>query len=478
MSSKAKSKKHEDVIRPGLLFFMRLLAVAALLLSGYLAYVSLSSSAVAGCGPDSSCDRVLHSRWGYWFGLPVSIPAFALYAALITFLWRLNPKSPIETQRKAWHALFPAAIVILGAALWFIGVQMFIIKSFCPWCMTTHTVGAILAMLLLSNAPVRQAPDKNWQAEKSVFIPPSFTKKLGGFAALGLAILIAGQFLHSRKLYEVQSVAGNLTAPDSNATASAATPAAATYTTPREAQTNPAPQTNPAVANTANPSPANQAAPPDPLQGISRPGLGPNAKAFEFYQGRFVLDLYEVPLIGSPTAPKAMVSLFDYTCHHCRETHPVIMETHKAFGDQLAIVSLPMPLDSKCNYTVRRTPRSHAHACEYAQLGLAVWHANRKVHQQYDDFIFTPAEPPPIESARQYAAQLVGGPANLEKALSDGWVNQYLKLGIDIYATNYIHVGNGSMPQIIVGSRLATGTITPDKLKATITEQLGLQPRQ
>jgi hypothetical protein len=53
-----------------------------------------------------------------------------------------------------------------------------------------------------------------------------------------------------------------------------------------------------------------------------------------------------------------------------------------------------------------------------------------------------------------------------------------LKLGIDIYATNYLHVGNGSMPQIIVGSRLATGTITAEELRNTITQQLGIRPRQ
>src|SRR5262245_49318827 len=149
MSSKAKSKKPEASLRPGLLSFMKLLAIAAFLLSGYLAWVSLSSSAVAGCGPDSGCDRVLHSRWGYWFGLPVSVPSLLLYVAALVSLWRLNPKNPIETQRKAWGFLFPCAIVILGAALWFIGVQVVDLKSYCPWCLTTHAVGGILALLIL-----------------------------------------------------------------------------------------------------------------------------------------------------------------------------------------------------------------------------------------------------------------------------------------------------------------------------------------
>jgi len=217
---------------------------------------------------------------------------------------------------------------------------------------------------------------------------------------------------------------------------------------------------------------------PNPLAGIPRPTVGPNGKPFSIYAGRFVFDLTEVPMIGLPSAPKTMVSLFDYSCHHCRVMHPLIMQAHQAFGDQLGIISLPMPLDAQCNFTVRRTPRPHINSCDYAKLGLAVWHANRTVHPQFDDFMFATETPPPLEKAGQYAAQLVGGPDVLAKALSDGWVNQYLKLGIDIYATNSIYVHNGSMPQLIIGTNLTSGTLnSPGDLYKIVQEQLGIQPR-
>ncbi|HEY0455706.1 MAG TPA: hypothetical protein VGE41_04990, partial [Verrucomicrobiae bacterium] len=62
--------------------------------------------------------------------------------------------------------------------------------------------------------------------------------------------------------------------------------------------------------------------------------------------------------------------------------------------------------------------------------------------------------------------------------LSDGWVNQYLKLGIDIYATNYLHIHQGSMPQLIIGTNLTTGTLNgPADIFKVIGEQLGLQPQ-
>jgi uncharacterized membrane protein len=466
MSSKAKVKKTEKTLSSGLLLFMKLLALVAFGLGSYLAWSSLSGSAVAGCGPDSGCDRVLHSRWGYWFGIPVSLPALVLYATISFFLHQLGPRKAVELQRRAWRVLFTGAILILGAAAWFLVVQSIIIKSFCPWCMATHITGSILAMLILFKAPVRQAPEKDWQVQKVVFISPAFAKKLVGLAVVGVAVLVAGQFLHHKKLYQVQSVAANMTASPLNSSAVDSNSAPRTGASLINAQAGPA-------ASTSN----NVLPRPNPLADVPRPAPAPGSKSFQIYQGRFSFDLNEVPLIGSPAAPQAIVSLFDYTCHHCRATHPIIMQMHQAFGDQLAIVSLPMPLDGKCNFTVKRTPRVHTNSCDYARLSLAVWHANRKVHPHYDEFIFSPAEPPPLDSARQYAAQLVGGADVLNKALSDGWVNQYLKLGIDIYATNYLNVGNGSMPQIIIGSRLATGTITADELRNSIIQQLGIQPR-
>jgi len=56
-------------------------------------------------------------------------------------------------------------------------------------------------------------------------------------------------------------------------------------------------------------------------------------------------------------------------------------------------------------------------------------------------------------------------------------VNQYLKLGIDIYATNSIYVHNGSMPQLIIGTNLTSGTLnSPSDLYKIVQQQLGILP--
>src|SRR5262249_34357498 len=143
-------------------------------------------------------------------------------------------------------------------------------------------------------------------------------------------------------------------------------------------------------------------------------------------------------------------------CSHCRIMHGHLIEAHRKFGKNLAIASLPMPLCEKCNFTVKRSPKAHAQACEYARLGLAVWRARPKVQMQYDDWIFVPESPPARAPSRQYAGQLVGSNA-LELALKDPWIEEQIQRDISIYATNYFR-GLGNMPQVIVGTNVASGT--------------------
>jgi hypothetical protein len=54
-------------------------------------------------------------------------------------------------------------------------------------------------------------------------------------------------------------------------------------------------------------------------------------------------------------------------------------------------------------------------------------------------------------------------------------VQQQLMQGINIYATNYVHLKNGSMPQLIIGSRLTSGTFgNVTELYHILQEQLQL----
>jgi hypothetical protein len=156
-------------------------------------------------------------------------------------------------------------------------------------------------------------------------------------------------------------------------------------------------------------------------------------------------------------------------------THPALHEVQRQFSNELVIVSLPMPLDGKCNRTVSRTPRAHTNACEYARLGLAVWRADRAKHREFDDWMMTGVEPPPVAECLGRAAMLVGKD-KLEAALKEGWVEQQLQFDVAVYELAY-RQRHGSMPQIIVGPTVFEGTARVEDLLKLLAEHLGLKPK-
>src|SRR6266850_2648648 len=160
MSDRRKQQQKDGQIPAGLLLLLRLLMLGAIAISAYLASTALSGTAVAGCGPASNCDKVLHSRWAYWFGIPVSLPALLMYAAVFALTLRMGPKVPVSDQRKAWPFLMGAAVLMFGAAIWFSALQYFVIRSFCPYCMTAHILGLAAAAIILLKAPIRPPPEK------------------------------------------------------------------------------------------------------------------------------------------------------------------------------------------------------------------------------------------------------------------------------------------------------------------------------
>jgi len=424
MSSKRKEKN--ETPGPRFWWLIRLLMAGAIGISSYLAWTSLSGSAVAGCGPDSGCDKVLHSRWAYWLGIPVSLPALLLYLGVIGITFRMSEKTSIAQQRKLWPLLVGASVVVIGVAIWFTVVQRFVLHSYCPYCLTAHGLGLLAAVILLLRAPIRSAPEKIWQQEKQLFIVPRLARNVILIALAAVALLVVGQTWHKPTSFVVAEVPQNVMqrAPvptvSSNSSAysvaassqNVATVSATTAVAPTNVVKGSAPPAVPeAVVKTASP--------PEPM------GANVVDHRFQLYRGMFQFDLRDEPLIGSAEASHAMLSLFDYTCHHCRATHPLLVEVQRTFSNRLAIVSLPMPLDGKCNPTVRKTPVAHSNACEYAQLGLIVWRAKKEKQPQFDHYIFAGEKPPALSNAVAFARELVGTEA-FAKASNDPWIAQRL----------------------------------------------------
>lgn len=148
---------------------LRILALIGLGISLYLLVLKLTGSitSLKGCGAGAGCENVLGSKWSQWFGIPVSVFASVLYATLFGL-----------TFKPSVNLLRLLAFLLLGAAVWFIGLQLLVIESFCPWCCATHLVGLVSAFFLWRGFPKPKS--------LALTIAPAF---------LSLVILILGQAL-------------------------------------------------------------------------------------------------------------------------------------------------------------------------------------------------------------------------------------------------------------------------------------------
>jgi len=125
------------------------LTAAALVVSGYLSYVSLmAGESPAGCGAGSGCAEVLSSKWSRVLGIPVSLLAVFAYLDVMFALW-------MDGWGKEWArglarcALTIWSAVIVGSAAWFVYLQVFKLGAVCPYCMAGHGLGVALVVTLV-----------------------------------------------------------------------------------------------------------------------------------------------------------------------------------------------------------------------------------------------------------------------------------------------------------------------------------------
>lgn len=379
------------------------LGATALAISLYLLWGWWQGEHLPGCGPNSGCDAVLGSRWSTWLRVPVSLLAVLTYASLLGGLFALRRAKKGSRREQLKTGLAALGIAILGAAAWFVVLQLVVLRAICPYCMLAHACGLGVGVFTLRA-----------------------TRGASGFrtaTAMGVSILLvllSGQLLYQRPGYQVSAI-----------------PAATVQTT--------------GGVETAEPASEVAAA-------ESSPPTAPAQRWLQLHDGLFRLDLQAVPLIGSPDAPHVVLHFFDYSCEHCRALHPLLSQVQHTLKERLAIVNLPIPLNPDCNPIMKRVIPKHINACAYARLALAVWRADRTQLEDFEDWIFALPSPPDTEAARGEAARRVGGEA-LGKALQDPWIDEYLALGIRIYHTNYLRFSKSQLPLLMTTTNLVSGAV-------------------
>jgi uncharacterized membrane protein/protein-disulfide isomerase len=129
------------------------LSALALGLSAYLSWHHLMGGAMLGCSGGSPCEQVLSSRWSTIAGLlPISGLATGVYLAMLLASFYVGPDTEAPVRLLAWRAMLLLIGAAAGSAVWFIIVQKWFIRAFCPYCTTTHIIGLLLAVLVLWQA--------------------------------------------------------------------------------------------------------------------------------------------------------------------------------------------------------------------------------------------------------------------------------------------------------------------------------------
>ncbi len=163
---------------------------------------------------------------------------------------------------------------------------------------------------------------------------------------------------------------------------------------------------------------------------------------------------------GDPEARYVFVEMFDYTCPHCRNTHHAVKGALDQYGKDLAIVALPVPLESACNRAA--SGGGHPGACELAKIAVSVWRVDPAKFREFHDWVFESHATP--ATARKRAEELVGAP-EFRKEFSSTIPGDYIKRHVDLY----VKVGSGSVPKLMFPKSTINGEVNS---KATLVSTI------
>jgi len=466
---------------------MAVCSFVGMLTSSYLAWVSLTSSPIVGCGDGSvfDCEHVLHSQWSTVLSIPVSVPAVATHLSILGLL--LARSTRIQFERIRWQIIVLLALVAGAAGVWFVGLQVFWLQHLCPYCMVAHICGILLAATVLWKQPVDS----------------SSLRLLG---ALAVAMLIGFVSLQSlNEIPQTYKVITHSTADTSPlfAPASDAEPAifaapdqategiddgptnavshgddeATLFDSPKSADVN---RTDPLgfLPINLNRWTAAESLPlmisaffnPSVLLHGQVASQLPKATADErpSHQVRVLnnlkLNTYDWPLVGKPDAELIFVELFDYTCPHCQRTHLAIERARQKYGDRLAVLTLPVPMDRQCNPTVLSTHSKHAEACAIAKLAVAVWTVAPIQFAEFHHYLFTTK--PRYQQATEKASQMIGS-QNLQQAMQSKIPGDYISKHVALYQK----AGGGTIPKLMFPETTVVGAIESETALASLIEQ-------
>jgi protein-disulfide isomerase len=170
----------------------------------------------------------------------------------------------------------------------------------------------------------------------------------------------------------------------------------------------------------------------------------------------FPIDYRTAPMIGDRNALYKVIMLFDYNCPHCQKIHAMLKHVVKQYGNKLAFVLCPTPLNTQCNPYIPQDIAAFKNSCDLAKIGLAVWKASHDAFDVFDSWMFRDEpgsawQPRGLPAARAKAVELIGQ-SDFDKAASDPWMHEYLQQCVQRYEQTTRN-GKGGVPKLVFGTR-------------------------
>jgi len=236
------------------------------------------------------------------------------------------------------------AWMFIAAAVWFTALQIFVLKTMCPYCMTMHGLGVLLGVLiLLAELKVEGALKRSLTSLVLAII-----------MVLGLAVVQSmGPTPDTHRIDDIIGVDSEVDGVKSD---------------------------------------------------VHAAGEG---RLVFFFEGKKSYRIDELPHIGSADAEYVIVKYFDYTCEACRDVHRDLETIMTRYPGKLAVIVLPVPLNKSCNPNLSSGVQDHVNACEFAKLALKVWRADRSKFVDFHAWLFE-YHALPYEAAEAMAYSLVG----------------------------------------------------------------------
>jgi uncharacterized membrane protein len=477
------------------------LALVATADAGYLTWKSFTQGSVAGCDGTGAvdCDDVLGSRWSRAAGMPVALGGLLCYGTILGLSIFAGSRSFNEN---GWLGTVLAAVAFLAlfAGLWFTGLQFIALGKFCYYCLAIHMCGLITALLVLwaaiANRPKQMGGSLSHSAVTAA-IPGArrtagprsaerpFLAAAAPIAAIAVAGLIAVQVMFPTKMYQVST-------PDLAATVDMT----AAADTADQAEDDLSPRAREHVVNRVSDDTAGDTTDASDEQAPRRDDEVQLASAEEevekddapelsrevtFLKGRLKIDMYDEAVLGSPDAEHVVLEMMDYTCPHCRKMHEHIRDARYRYGDQLAVVILPMPLELECNKKLNATDPIHRGSCKISRTALAVAKADPRKFIDFHNFLLQDEEKPPTSSqAVMRAYQIVGSKKYSEVARSkefDERIQRYIRLFSALTAQERGKRESFGLPVQIVGDTvLSGGDMTDDEMFEAWEKAIDIKP--